>query len=139
MAQASKEKHQYFVEVLHKTLEILEPLSQNSDQKNGTKENSADAEVDKDFATLRNRFEYLEVEEPTESASSPLPSKSKKVAGKVELELEPTDEDISFAIFCFLKDLTEIRHYIGQTVSGRLSVFHHTFRYFTNYFKIWSS
>jgi hypothetical protein len=32
-------------------------------------------------------------------------------------ELESTDEDISFAIFCLLKDLTDIRHYVRQTVS----------------------
>jgi len=66
---------------------------------------------------LRNLFDYLEVDDPTEWTSSNLTSN--KMASKVvcTYELEPADEDISFAIFCLLKDLTDIRHYVRQTVS----------------------
>jgi hypothetical protein len=68
-------------------------------------------------AGLRNLFQYLEVEDPIEWTSSTLPSDKKSSKALCRYELEPTDEDISFAIFCLLKDLTDIRHYVRQTVS----------------------
>jgi hypothetical protein len=114
-AQSSNQKHQYFIEVLRETLQILKPLSRAADPTKGTKGKAADAEVDKDIAELRNRFHYLEVDEPTEWTSCALPSKSNKVAGT--FALEPRDEDIPFAIFCLLKDLTDIRHYVRHTVN----------------------
>ncbi|KAF4635177.1 hypothetical protein G7Y89_g2936 [Cudoniella acicularis] len=110
--QASNQKHQYFIEVLRETLRILEPLSRTSDQTKGTKAKADSTGVDKGVASLRNRFNYLEVDEPTEWTSSALPSKSNKVADTYKLE--PTDDDISFAIFCLLKDLTDIRHYWAE-------------------------
>lgn len=40
-----------------------------------------------------------------------------EIIGADTYDFESTDEDISFAIFCLLKDLTDIRHYVRQTVS----------------------
>jgi hypothetical protein len=71
--------------------------------------------ADQFVADLGNLFKHLEVEEPTEWASDALPPKSAEAP--CTYELEPTDEDISFAIFYLLKDLTDIRHYVRQTVS----------------------
>ncbi|PMD30202.1 hypothetical protein L207DRAFT_592660 [Hyaloscypha variabilis F] len=112
--QASNEKHQHFIRVLRETLRILKPLSKGSDPMNGTnrvRENDSMEGV----AGLRNLFQYLEVEDPIEWTSSTLPSDKKSSKALCRYELEPTDEDISFAIFCLLKDLTDIRHYVRQT------------------------
>jgi hypothetical protein len=68
-----------------------------------------------DVAGLGNLFEHLEVDEPPEWTSNNLPPKSTKNFDTYELE--PTNEDLSFAIFCLFKDLTDIRHYVRQTVS----------------------
>jgi hypothetical protein len=95
----------------------LKPLSQAHKKTNGTKGTATHSQFDDDTAELRNQFEYLEVEDPTEWNSSALPSKSKSSKTVGTYELEPRDEDISFAIFCLLKDLTDIRHYVRQTVS----------------------
>lgn len=72
-------------------------------------------EEDVDVAGLGTLFEHLEVDEPPEWTSNNLPPKSIKTFDAYELE--PTDEDLSFAIFCLFKDLTDIRHYVRQTVS----------------------
>ncbi|TVY36175.1 hypothetical protein LOCC1_G005951 [Lachnellula occidentalis] len=112
--QASNQKHQYFVEVLRETLQILKPLSRVPGPAQATKQKARNAEVNNDIVELQNRFDYLEVDEPTEWTSSALPPKTNnKIAGT--FELEPSDEDVSFAIFCLFKDLTDIRHYVRQT------------------------
>ncbi|TVY17417.1 hypothetical protein LARI1_G004222 [Lachnellula arida] len=109
----SNRKHQYFVEVLRETLQILKPLSRVPDQTKAAKQKASNAKVNNDIIDLQNRLDYLEVDEPTEWTASALPSKTNKTAGT--FELEPRDEDVSFAIFCLFKDLTDIRHYVRQT------------------------
>ncbi|TVY84824.1 hypothetical protein LSUE1_G002099 [Lachnellula suecica] len=110
---ASNQSHQHFTAILRETLQILKPLSRASDPTRKAKGKSADAEADKETIDLRNRFEFLEVEEPTKWTSGAVPVKSNKMVNTYDLE--PKDEDVSFAIFCLLKDLTDIRHYIRQT------------------------
>jgi hypothetical protein len=73
---------------------------------------------EKKIDNIGNLFEYLEVEEPAEciygDASTPDTSKSKAMSDTI-YELEPSDEDKSFAIFCLFKDLTDIRYLVRQT------------------------
>jgi hypothetical protein len=73
---------------------------------------------DKKIENFSNLFKYLEVEEPAEctygDASTPDTPKSKDMSDTI-YELESSDEDKSFAIFCLLKDLTDIRHLVRQT------------------------
>jgi hypothetical protein len=99
----------------------LKPLSKDSKETNGTNEHAAETGADSDVVDVGNLFEYLDIEEPTEWTSSALSPKAVKAISTYELEL--TDEDISFAIFCLLKDLTDIRHYVRQTVSESLTPF----------------
>jgi hypothetical protein len=113
--RASNKKHQHFIGILRDTLQILKPLRKDSNQTNEVKEKAATTGADKDIADLGNLFEYLDVDEPTEWTSNALPRKSAKAP--CVYELEPSDEEISFAIFCLLKDLTDIRYYVRQTVS----------------------
>jgi hypothetical protein len=79
------------------------------------KEGMSGTKEDVDVAALGTLFEHLEVDEPPEWTSDNLPPKSARTFDTYELE--PTDEDLSFAIFCLFKDLTDIRHYVRQTVS----------------------
>lgn len=65
---------------------------------------------------LGNLFEHLDVEDPVEWTTKNLPNKSSKIVDTYELEA--SDEDISFAMFCFLKDLTDIRFFVRETVSA---------------------
>lgn len=94
-----------------------------SSQTNGFEATAKVTQGVEDTAGLCNLFEYLDVEEPAEWTAGVMPPKTKKVTDTYELK--STDEDISFAIFCLLKDLTDIRHYVQQTVSmtGYLHVF----------------
>jgi hypothetical protein len=112
--QSSNEGHQHFIKILQKVHRIL------------TSQTAAAAEKEKEAAEtkdqlhsstpvedLSNIFECLELEDPAEWTSSSLPSNSNKT--NTTYELEPSDEDLSFAIFCLFKDLTDIRHYVRQT------------------------
>lgn len=88
-----------------------------TDNNAGGEEFPANSENPKDTENLANLFEYLDVEDPAEWTSGALPSKSTKSSKKSNLtyELEDSDEDKSFAIFCLFKDLTDIRHFVRQT------------------------
>lgn len=110
--QASNQTHRHFIDILRETLQILRPLSRQ------TTNIKVEKDIDDTATNIGNRFQYLEVDDPTEWTSNALPSsKSAKIVTTNTYDLEPTDEDISFAIFCLLKDLTDIRHYVRQTVS----------------------
>jgi hypothetical protein len=113
--KTSNEKHQHFVEVLQKVLQILAPQVDctSSKEKNGQKQVQSDSS--EAIAELANIFEYLEVEDPAEWTSDALLMKtSSSSIINSTYQLEPSDEELSFAIFCFLKDLTDIRHYVRQ-------------------------
>jgi Family of unknown function (DUF6604) len=110
--QASNQKHQHFIGILRETLDTLN--SSGKVQSKGKKETATADVATNPVNGLGNLFEHLEVDEPTEWTSSDLP-KSTKILDTYELE--PTDEDISFAIFCLFKDLTDIRHFVRETVS----------------------
>jgi hypothetical protein len=79
------------------------------------KEGMSGTKEDVDVAGLGALFEHLEVDESPEWTSNDLRPKSTKTFDTYELE--PTDEDLSFTIFCLFKDLTDTRHYVRQTVS----------------------
>ncbi|KAE9375177.1 hypothetical protein N431DRAFT_463284 [Stipitochalara longipes BDJ] len=105
--QESNRKHQHFIEILRETLDILKPLSNISGEKKDKGNN------DSDKTGLGNLFGNLEIEEPTEWTSSSLPPKPAK-APQI-YELENTEEEILYAIFCLLKDMTDLRYYVRQT------------------------
>lgn len=114
--QISNKSHQYFIEILNETLQILKPFCKERQQTTESKAKAAET-GEKDIAALSNLFEHLDVDEPAEWTSTSLPSKKAKSACTYELEVEQSDVEISFAIFCVFKDFTDIRHYIRQTVS----------------------
>ncbi|KAF2107897.1 hypothetical protein BDV96DRAFT_653398 [Lophiotrema nucula] len=110
----SNNRHQYFIKLLEKVYRTLKPHVANKEREPATKTEQRDEE---DFNTLTNMFEYLEVEECKESkGSSPTPSLTPAKAKDIPTyKLEPSAEDISFAIFCFLKDCNQVRLLVHQT------------------------
>jgi len=91
----------------------LTPKSDAAGKTEKDAEPKVEPESPKEIEDLGNLFEYLEVEDPTEWTSGSLSASSSKT--NLTYELEPSDEDLSFAIFCLLKDLTDIRHHVRQT------------------------
>jgi hypothetical protein len=111
--QSSNEKHQHFIQILQKVHQILTLKAPASKKPKETPETKDQSDSANQMGGLVNLFEYLELEDPVEWTSDASRSNSSKTNSTYELE--PSDEDLSFAIFCFLKDLTDIRHYVRQT------------------------
>jgi hypothetical protein len=109
--QSSNTTHEHFIEILETVRDILVP-------KKHVKKPTTRIASEKKIDNISNLFEYLEVEEPAEciygDASTPHTSKSKDMSDNI-YELEPSDEDKSFAIFCLFKNLTDIRYLVRQT------------------------
>jgi hypothetical protein len=63
-----------------------------------------------------NLFGLLEIEECSdwEPDYSSMPAPTKKTL-QVTYKPEATPEDVSFALYCFMKDLTDIRIFIRRT------------------------
>lgn len=112
---SANESHQHFIEILEDVRNIL---SSSNKSCNNTKFNGkSQTKPSNDIQELGNRFGYLDIEEPAEvTTTGPLSSKpSKHPKTDIIYELEPSDDEISFAIFCFFKDITDIRHYVRST------------------------
>jgi hypothetical protein len=108
ITKSHNEGHQHIIETLEKVYDILSPLEEKV-QAEKTKTSDADAR-------LVNVFGLLEIEEcpdlgPEETWA---PSTSKKAA-QVTYEPEASPEDVSFALYCFMKDMTDIRIFIRRT------------------------
>lgn len=105
--KSHNEGHQHIVQVLEEVYQVLLPLEEKV--QTVRKEPS-------DASQSANLFSLLEVEEcpdlDTEEAGIPrLPTKAR--LAKYEPEVSP--EDVSFAIYCFMKDMTDIRIFIRRT------------------------
>jgi hypothetical protein len=102
--------HQYFIKVLQDTLDILNRKAQ---QTGATTSQDSDPYLTK----VANMFASLEVEETSEVEMEDIPevSPKSKVEKRVEYKLETSEADVSFAVYCFLKDLTNIRLFVRRT------------------------
>ncbi|CAO2648058.1 Nn.00g089800.m01.CDS01 [Neocucurbitaria sp. VM-36] len=99
--------HQYYIKILEG---VLDTLKIKLPQVNRT---PLEADVSGPNH-VANMFKHLELEECDESDDMPeitTPFVNKTVAYK----LETSDENISFAIYCFLKDATHIRLFVRRT------------------------
>jgi hypothetical protein len=106
--KSHNEGHQHIVEVLGEVYEILSPLEE---QVKVEKTKTLDANT-----RIPNVFNLLEIEEcpdlgPEETWASTI---SKKVL-QVSYEPEVSPEHLSFALYCFMKDMTDIRIFIRRT------------------------
>jgi hypothetical protein len=106
--KANNDRHQHFIEILEDTLQMLKK------KQSQTKRSSIPAE-DTCAKKVTNMFECLELEETEELEEIPesIPVTC-KVEKDVEYKLKTSDADVSFAVYCFLKDLTNIRLFVRR-------------------------
>lgn len=99
--------HQHIIEVLEQVRGVIAPLQEDIKPDYAPNEPKATPST--------NLFSLLEVEEcPEWNDDAPAPTVTKKVP-EVSYEQEASPEDVSFALFCFMKDLTDIRIFIRRT------------------------
>jgi hypothetical protein len=111
--ETSNEQHRYFIKILEEVHQIITPPNQRG--KTNSTDTPASVDAPAEVEKLINIFAHLEVEDPAEETTEPKLSKVHKSSKTAEVfELESSDQDISFAIFCLFKDYTEIRHYIRK-------------------------
>jgi hypothetical protein len=107
--KTNNDRHQHFIKILEDTLQILKKKQPQ------TKQSSISTE-DTYVKKVANMFECLELSETDESEEIPesIPTVP-KVEKNVKYKLEASDADVSFAVYCFLKDLTNIRLFVRRT------------------------
>lgn len=106
--KANNERHQHFIKVLEDTLEILK-------RKQWTKNEATPPTNDEYLNKVTNMFECLELGQSDQLEDNPEFIPTPKVENQVEYKLETSDTDMSFAVYCFLKDLTNIRLFVRRT------------------------
>jgi hypothetical protein len=107
-AKQHNDGHQHIIGVFEQVYQTLSPLAGTPVANKTAKSTTATERV--------NLFDLLEVEEcpDMEPEADWVPAPPKKVAQDT-YEPEVSPEDISFALYCFMKDMTEIRIFIRQT------------------------
>ncbi|KAI4700574.1 hypothetical protein J4E81_003535 [Alternaria sp. BMP 2799] len=103
--------HQYFIKTLEDVLEILKAVKRPPVERRQPKTTKAEA------IRTSNKYELLENEALPESDHMPeiievhaTPAKS-----KVTYKLEESETDVTFAIYCFLMDVTDLRIAVRRT------------------------
>jgi hypothetical protein len=106
--KSHNEGHQHVIEILEEVCRILSPLEEKvmmDEPEKATK-----------IVQSTNLYDLLEVEQcpewkPEESKVLDLPKKTPQDS----YDPEPSPEEVSFALYCFMKDMTEIRIFIRRT------------------------
>ena len=131
--EADNLQHSHFIGVLEEVLHTLEPNSVSDStnsahkgmhsQSKTTSQNIAGAKSETELDILTNLYDVLSIEENAldEQPTADTATSAKNVASskttpptppKKLYEVEPTDEDLIFAFFCFFYDLHELRKFL---------------------------
>ncbi|KAF2274138.1 uncharacterized protein EI97DRAFT_444418 [Westerdykella ornata] len=115
-------------DVIDSRKEFLERLKSGRREKDAKGNAPVPEDKDTEQSRLSNLFEYLNVEELLDSdadspqssqpvSSQPVSSKPLKVPPRpsVTYEMEKSEDDTVFAIFCYFKDVTDVRLFIRRT------------------------
>jgi hypothetical protein len=106
--KSHNEGHQYIIEILEEVCRILSPLEEKAPIEEPEKTTKTSQSI--------NLYDLLEVEKcPDWDHEETWVSTPPKKKPEVSYDPEPSPEDISFALYCFLKDMTEIRIFIRRT------------------------
>ncbi|KAL1799870.1 hypothetical protein ACET3X_000212 [Alternaria dauci] len=102
--------HRKFIQLLEDVLEILKPKQPHTQHQPLRTARNAPLHTS-------NAYEHLVVEDSLYIEDMPdfIESPVKPVQEKVTYKLESSDIDVSFAIYCFLKDVTHIRLAVRRT------------------------
>ena len=107
-------KHQYFIEVLRQIQDLLEHARENRFSRPSPHSQAINNNMDQEQEHLANMFSVLEMEEPSShrlgQASRHKPKASKKTDNEVTFSLESTEETKTFALWCMLEDLRDVRN-----------------------------
>jgi hypothetical protein len=102
-------RHQHFIEVLEDIRDTLKMTKRQATQ-------SAQQPSDPDAERYTNMFASLEIEETFDLDDIPdVIATPSTVNNKAEYKQEASEEDVSFAVYCFLKDMTHIRLFVRHT------------------------
>ena len=103
-AKESNAGHRHFIKLLEDVLEIIKPKLPQIQRQPLKAAKTAPLHTN-------NAYEHLESEESLETEDMPdvIESPVRPVTQKVSYKLELSDTDVSFAIYCFLKDATHLR------------------------------
>jgi len=106
--KGNNERHQHFIGVLEDTLQALKnPRFEQQQPPSSTKDT---------MKKVTNMFECLELEDTDELEEIPDRTPFNfKVEKNVEYKSEISDANVFFAVFCFLKDLENIRLFVRRT------------------------
>ncbi|KAH8732430.1 hypothetical protein GQ44DRAFT_821706 [Phaeosphaeriaceae sp. PMI808] len=105
---AHNDGHQYIIKALEEVFEIFSPIQEKAPTESPP--------IATETSNLTNIFGSLKVEDcPTwDMEDVRLPAPSKK-AQQDSYQPEASPEDVSLALYCFMKDMTDIRIFIRRT------------------------
>jgi hypothetical protein len=109
ITRSHNEGHQHMIDVLEEVRRILSPLEEKVTIKETEKMNKTVQPI--------KAYDLLEIEECRDydaEAKWITPSRSQKTSQKV-YESDSSLEDLSFALYCFMKDMTDIRIFVRRT------------------------
>ncbi|KAL4866934.1 hypothetical protein BDV12DRAFT_172098 [Aspergillus spectabilis] len=122
-SQKSSDRHNYFIGILEHVQRALRPYMSSDNVKDPLTQPLDDSSVKNKVGNLANRFEGLDVQEPSEAflqapdVPMPLPTDDK---AELDYEVEqPRDFEEAYFAFCLLlQDLREMQAVIKQTWEG---------------------
>lgn len=114
--QRANESHSFVIDIFEKAFGILSPSTETTKPAANRQASVEEEEEDSEIEFV-NSFAGLEVEDfsDTEVNSWAQPAavpKKKKGPSKNVYEMEVSEEDLYFSLFCFFSDLNEIRTYL---------------------------
>ncbi|KAF2119827.1 hypothetical protein BDV96DRAFT_595451 [Lophiotrema nucula] len=110
-SSTTSDGHQHFIAVLERVSDLLAPHSGNEFAKVQFERSSGAEKL-----RLSNMFEHLEVQECDDTLSTgTMAPPVKKSQRQDTYKLETRPEDTSLALYCLMKDLTDMRFFVRQT------------------------
>lgn len=108
------EQHTFFIGVLQKVHDLLisiqQPREFRSEKEKAGEENTTNQKPNRDFENL---FSQLALEEPSQSPLGNAPEPvSRLKSATVTIDLDDGENDKTFALWCHLEDLRDIRRFV---------------------------
>lgn len=128
--QEQNRSHQHFIDVLKQILRILEtapsPIAPARSQPGAPQDHATSQEDSEREGDITNLFACLTVDEPTENAlgSAPGPAIPRTRGKQITFELDESEtarHERSFAIWCLLQDLRDLRREVQKAWVGHKS------------------
>jgi hypothetical protein len=106
--RANNDSHRHFIKILEETFELLSV-------RHSLTEPILQSDSDEYSSCAMNMFEYLDPDTAGKTQTIPDVVDTSDADTDSEYALETSDADVSFALYCFMKDLTRIRIFVRRT------------------------